>query len=320
MRKTFSFMLCLLLLISAGCFEKPFSSGTDTKKLTVVATIFPICDWTREILGETDHVSLDLLQNSGTDLHSFQPSAEDIVSLCSCDLLIYVGGESDKWVDDALKNSVNPDQTVLSLMELLGDASREEEILPGMQADEAETDEPEPDEHVWLSLKNAAFFCEKIASVLAELDPAYADRYAENASAYITKLKELDARYEDTVRTSKHPVMLFGDRYPFAYLAADYEIGCWAAFSGCSAETEASFETIVFLAEKLGEEDLSAILKLESSDGSIPEAIRSASNRPDAKILTLDSIQSAGKADLVTGPSYLERMQSNLEVLKEAFN
>lgn len=320
MRKAFLFLLCLLLL-SAACVPQSAPAGTDSGKRIIVTTIYPVYDWTREIIGETDSVSLILLQDSGTDLHSFQPSAEDIVTLCSCDLLIYVGGESDRWVDDALQNAVDPDHVSVSLMKLLGDAAREEELLPGMQADaEKESSESELDEHVWLSLKNAAYFCEKIASYLSELDPANAGRYEANASDYITRLKDLDEQYESAVAEAKHPVMLFGDRYPFAYLAADYDIGCWAAFSGCSAETEASFETIVFLARKLNEEDLPAILKLESSDGSVAEAIRSASNRQSVRILTLDSMQSAGSADLIDGPSYLDRMRSNLEVLKEALN
>lgn len=321
MRRPVLFILCLLMLLPFGCAKGPASNQADPEKLTVVATVFPLYDWTREIIGETDHIQLDLLLSSGTDLHSFQPSAADIVTLCSCDLLLYVGGESDKWVDDALNNSVNPGQTVLNLVHLLGSGAREEEVLPGMQADaEEETDEKEMDEHVWLSLKNASFFCEKIAAALSALDPENADRYAENALAYAAKLKELDARYEETVRSAKHPVLLFGDRYPFAYLSADYDLHCYAAFSGCSAETEASFETVVFLAGKLDEEELSAILKLESSDGKIAEAIRAASNRPNAKILTLDSMQSAGKADLNGGMTYLERMRTNLEVLKEAMN
>ena len=320
MRKTLLILLSFLMLLPFGCAAGSGVSGAGSEKPTVVTTVYPICDWTREILGETDSVSLVLLQDSGTDLHSFQPSAGDIVTLSSCDLLIYIGGESDRWMDDALKNSVNPDQTVVSLLELLGDAAREEELLPGMQEGSEKSSEPETDEHVWLSLKNASFFCGKIASYLSELDPANADRYAANAADYIQRLNELDAQYESAVSAAKHPVMLFGDRYPFAYLAADYGIGCWAAFSGCSAETEASFETIVFLAEKLNEEDLSAILKLESSDGSVAEAIRSASKRQSVRILTLDSMQSAGSADLISGPSYLDRMSLNLEVLKEAMN
>lgn len=319
MRKTLLILLCLLLLLSAGCW-KPTDSFRSDGKPVVVTTVFPIYDWVRAILGETETISLILLQDSGTDLHSFQPSAEDIVTMCSCDLMIYVGGESDEWVRDALKNAVNPNLTAVSLMELLGDAAREEEILPGMQGDTEESSEPEMDEHVWLSLKNASFFCEKIAPHLSKLDPANADRYAASAADYIQRLSDLDAQCESAVAEAKHPVMLFGDRYPFAYLAADYGIRCWAAFSGCSAETEASFETIVFLAGKLNEEDLSAILKLESSDGSIAEAIRSASNRQNVRILTLDSMQSAGRADLFSGPSYLDRMSLNLEVLKEAMN
>ena len=320
MKKTILLLLCLLLLLPSGCGVKS-ASGAKSGTLTVVTTIFPVYDWTREILYGTDHVSLELLLDSGTDLHSFQPSAGDIVSICSCDLLIYVGGESDSWVSDALKNSANPDQKVISLIELLGSAAREEEILLGMQTDETEPEEePELDEHVWLSLKNASFFTEQIASVLSGLDPENAETYAKNAAEYTGKLNELDGQYEETVWSALHPVMLFGDRYPFAYLAADYDIGCYAAFAGCSAETEASFETVVFLAKKLDEEDLSAILKLESSDGSICEAIRAASKHRDVPILTLDSMQSAGKADIANGPSYLERMRSNLEVLKQALN
>ena len=298
----------------------------SAKKISVVATIFPEYDWIRNIVGENaDHVEIRQLLDKGVDMHSFQPTAEDMMTIASCDLFVYVGGESDSWTADALKNSVNPDQISVNLMETLGSRVKEEELVEGMQEEDHDHDHehgpaeaPEYDEHVWLSLKNAEVLTERLADALAEADPACADSYRENAKQYAEKLAALDKEFAETVAAAPKKTVLFGDRFPFRYLTDDYGLDYYAAFAGCSAETEASFETIVFLTEKADELDLGAVLTIENSDQKIAKTIASGTKTKDQKVLVMDSMQSVTAADAAGGRDYLERMRGNLEVLKEA--
>ena len=298
----------------------------SAKKISVVATIFPEYDWIRNIVGgNADHVEIRQLLDKGVDMHSFQPTAEDMMTIASCDLFVYVGGESDSWTADALKNSVNPDQISVNLMETLGSRVKEEELVEGMQEEDHDHDHehgpaeaPEYDEHVWLSLKNAEVLTERLADALAEADPACADSYRENAKQYAEKLAALDKEFAETVAAAPKKTVLFGDRFPFRYLTDDYGLDYYAAFAGCSAETEASFETIVFLTEKADELDLGAVLTIENSDQKIAKTIASGTKTKDQKVLVMDSMQSVTAADAAGGRDYLERMRGNLEVLKEA--
>ena len=297
------------------------SSIFAAKGLKVVTTIFPEYDWTREILGSNPgKVELSLLLGNGVDLHSYQPSIQDIAKIATADIFIYVGGESDAWVEDALKNAANKNMKVINLLEALGDKAKEEEIKEGMQAEEEEEEdeEAEYDEHVWLSLRNAKFLCGEIAAVLCEKDSVNAASYKANLAAYSAKLDALDARYTAVVKAASKKTILFGDRFPFRYLVEDYGLDYFAAFVGCSAETEASFETVIFLAKKVDELGLKSVLKIESGDGKIARTIIQNSKNKNAKVLTLDSIQATTKKQADAGASYLKIMEENLKVLQEA--
>lgn len=297
------------------------SSIFAAKGLKVVTTIFPEYDWTREILGSNPgKVELSLLLGNGVDLHSYQPSIQDIAKIATADIFIYVGGESDFWVEDALKNAANKNMKVINLLEALGDKVKEEEIKEGMQAEEEEEEdeEAEYDEHVWLSLRNAKFLCGEIAAALCEKDSANAASYKANLAAYSAKLDALDARYTVVVKAASKKTILFGDRFPFRYLVEDYGLDYFAAFVGCSAETEASFETVIFLAKKVDELGLKSVLKIESGDGKIARTIIQNSKNKNAKVLTLDSIQATTKKQADAGASYLKIMEENLKVLQEA--
>ena len=335
MKRIIALLLVLLTCcaILAGCATK-----TENDKIKIVTTIFPEYDWVREIVGDkTDKVEITMLLDSGADLHSYQPSADDIVKVASCDLFIYVGGESDGWVEDVLKTAKNQDMIVLDLMEALGDKVKEEEVKEGMDADhdhdhdhDHEEDEdhdhdhdheeegPEYDEHIWLSLKNAAFLCQTIADKIKTLDPDNAAAYEANAAAYVAKLNALDRKFADAVNAATCKTLLFGDRFPFRYLVDDYGLDYFAAFVGCSAESEASFETIAFLANKVDELGLKAILQIESSDGKIADTVRKQTQSKDQTILTLNSLQSVKAVDVKNGVSYLTEMEKNLNVLKDA--
>lgn len=310
--------VCLSACGQAGGTDE--GAGADPEgTLHIVTTIFPEYDWVREVLGDrADSADVTLLLDKGVDLHSFQPTVEDILKIASCDMFIYVGGESDEWVDDALKEAVNKDMVVINLLEVLGDNVKSEEIVEGMEHDHDHEGEEELDEHVWLSLRNAAVFTDAIADGLAKLDPDNADSYRANADAYKGKLDALDKEYSVAVDAGSVHTLLFGDRFPFRYLVDDYGLDYYAAFAGCSAETEASFETVVFLAEKTDELGLGAIMTIEGTDHSIAETVRDNTATKDQEILTMDSLQSTTGKDAENGTSYLSVMTSNLEVLKQA--
>ena len=323
-RRKVIWLLVMLLVIAAGTVACG-ATRDDDGKIHVVAAIFPLYDWTREIIGtDTQQVELTLLVNNGTDLHSYQPSASDLINISTCDVFLYVGGASDVWVKDALKNVTNPDMQVINLMDVLGNKAVEEEVVAGMQHDHEEHAEEEHshesaayDEHVWLSLNNAVLFVNHISKVLETVDIENAAVYRSNAAAYIDRLKALETDYRNTIEQAKTDTLLFCDRFPFRYLTEDYGLTYYAAFPGCSAETEASFATIAFLAEKLDELQLPAVITIEGSDKKIAQTVIDNTESKNQVIVSLDSLQSVSKEDVDDGVTYLSVMEKNLYVLKQ---
>ncbi len=511
MKRIIPLFLALAMAVSlfTGCGKKN-AAETDSDKLKVVTTIFPEYDWVKEILGDkAENADLTMLLDNGVDLHSYQPTADDIIKISDCDLFIYVGGESDGWVDDALKNATNKNMKVINLLDVLGDSVKTEEVVEGMQETEHDHDhskevsafednevqdrslsdwagdwqsaypfaldgtlddafaamaeegemtaeeyktyyqngyktdianidiegdhieftyedgkkvgsdykyvgyyiqnwstgtkaamyrfeaenkdsgapvyiefndhmiepaaaehfhirmsnesfdaivdpenswptffpadmtgeeicehmeghdhdededhehEEEKDEHVWLSLKNAEVLVNAISASLQELDPDSKDTYAANSDAYVKKLSALDADYQAAVDAASNKTVLFGDRFPFRYLVDDYGLSYYAAFVGCSAETEASFETISFLAKKVDELKLPCVLTIEGAQHKIAETIVQNTTSKNQKVLTMDSMQSTTSKDVANGTTYLSVMEQNLSVLKEALD
>lgn len=327
MKKILALLLALWIpaAVLSGCAPQDDSAASN--KLNIVTTIFPTYDWVREILGaETDRAEITMLLDSGVDLHSYQPTVDDIVKISDCDLFLYVGGESDGWVDDALKNAPNKDRKVIRLLDVLGDSAKAEETVEGMQEEEHDHEEEEHDheeeaeydEHIWLSLKNAQVLVTAISEALQETDPARKDTYAANAAAYAEKLSALDGEYRAAVDSGKYKTLLFGDRFPFRYLADDYGLDYYAAFPGCSAETEASFETVSFLAGKMDALGLPCVLTIEGTQHKIAETIVQNTAQKNQQILTMDSMQAVTANDAASGVSYLSIMEKNLSVLKKA--
>ena len=328
-RRVLILLLCALLALGlAGCGggETPSGSGdaapAEGETLTVVATIFPAYDWIRNLVGDVENVDVRLLCGDGTDLHSFQPSAADIVTIASADLFVYVGGESDAWVAEALAGTGGEGQQAIALLDALGGGALEEETVEGMEGEEEESGEeaPEYDEHVWLSLKNAKQLCTEIDGALQALDPANAEAYQANLEGYLDQLDALDGQYETAVKEGRVKTLLFADRFPFRYLTEDYGLDYYAAFSGCSAETEASFETVAFLAKKTEELDLGAVLTIETGDGKLAQTVVDAAGSGKQKILTLDSMQAVTAEEAAAGATYLDIMEQNLAALKEALS
>ena len=504
MKKYISILLAAVMAVGclSACGQNNSNTNTQVKdnndrQIKVVTTISPEYDWVKEIAGaEVSNMDLTMLLDNGVDLHSYQPTADDIMKISDCDLFVYVGGESDAWVEDALKEAVNKDMQVINLLDVLKDSIKTEEAMPGMQAEEGhdhgyahfddsdvqdrtlsdwagdwqsvypylqdgvldevmekkaesgektaeeykryyengyktdvsqitidaenntmcfvkngvaskatyeykgyqiydyesgnrgvryffeatggdadapkyvqfsdhgiapgaaehfhiyfgndgfealseeienwpayypadmsgkeiaedmlEHEEKEYDEHVWLSLKNAQTLCKTIAKALETADPDHKDTYAANVEAYLEKLSSLDGQYQDAVANASQKTLLFGDRFPFRYMVDDYGLKYYAAFAGCSAESEASFETISFLAKKVDELSLKNIMTLENSDQRIAKTIRDNSKDKNQKILSLDSMQSITSEDVKNGTTYLSVMESNLDVLKKA--
>ncbi len=316
MKKVLSIIICaaLMLAVFAGCGAKK----TSGEKLHIIATIYPEYEWIKQITEGADNVEVSLLLDSGSDLHNFQPSVKDITDISSSDVFVYNGGESDEWVDSVLSNAQNKDMLALDLMELLGDKAKEETAVEGMETEEheEEEDEKEYDEHIWLSLKNASFLCQKIADKLSEKDPNNKDTYAKNAKAYIEKLNKLDGEYEQTCSSAKNDTLIFADRFPFRYMTDDYKLNYYAAFSGCSAQSDPKFETIVFLANKLDELKLHHLMIIDGSDDKLAKSVIDAAKTKDVKILTLHSMQSS----VGENSTYLSIMEDNLKALKEALN
>ena len=331
-RKNRIFLIFVSLVLSVGLLSGCGKSaaekeGNTSEKKSVVCTIFPEYDWTKEVIGDLkDEYEVTLLLDNGVDLHSYQPTAADIAKMATCDVFIYVGGESDGWVEDALAEATNKDMQVINLLDVLGDTVKEEEIKEGMEAEEEEEGEveseegPEYDEHVWLSLKNAQILASAIKDSLKIVDPTNADIYEDNCNVYTDKLLTLDGEYSSTVKGSKHKTLLFGDRFPFRYLVDDYGLDYYAAFVGCSAETEASFETICFLAGKVDEIGLSNIVVIENSNHKIAQTIIDNTKKKNQNIIVLDSMQSTTSKDIEAGETYLSIMKKNLDVLKTALN
>ena len=295
----------------------PGGAGSP-RALRIVTTIFPEYDWTREILGGASGGAELTLLSGGADLHSYQPSVQAVAGISEADIFIYVGGESDVWVEDALRNAVNGNMTVLSLMSILGSGIKTEEIKDGMQGGTDENDGTESDEHVWLSVRNAMLFCGRICDALCEKDSDNAETYRANLASYTARLSDLDRRLSSVAAGGSRRTLLFADRFPFRYFTDDYGLDYYAAFRGCSAETEAGFETVIFLAKKMDSLGLDAVCKIEGSDTRLARTVINSSGNRTARIITMDSMQSVTLRQAEAGATYLGIMESNLTALEEA--
>ena len=339
--KNKKFILCVLiiglLLATNACTGKD-SITKDQAKLNIVTNIFPTYDWVREITNGAD-VNISYLTDTGVSLHNYEPSAEDIKKIKDSDLFVYLGSHSDKWAEKIL--SENPDLKVIKLIDVLEDRILEEELKEGMEDhhdhdhdehnhdhndehdhdhdhDHDEHDEHDhhhEDEHIWLSIKNAQEICKAISEKLSEIDSNNKFLYEKNLNNYLQKLNELDNEYAKEINSSKDKTLIFADRFPFRYLTEDYDLDYYAAFTGCSADAEASFDTIVFLVKKLDELNIKSVFTLTDSDGKIANTIIENSKK-DIKTLKLNSMESVNK-DEAKESTYIGYMEDNLKSILE---
>ena len=313
MKKIIAVLLAVVIALCtmSGCANTVHKDG----KINIITTIFPIFDWTSELTKDVDNVEVTYLLQSGVDMHSYQPSVDDIISVSTADMVIYIGGESDEWIDDALREAVNEDIVTVNLIDLLGKSAKKEELVEGMQS-KAEDDGI--DEHVWLSISNAKKFATAICESLAAVDPENSSIYSKSAAAYLKKLENLRDEFREAIDRADYDTVVFADRFPFCYLFDEFGLNYFAAFAGCSAETEANFDTITFLANKIDELGIGSIVQTETADGSIAKTIRETTKSKNQEILTLNSMQSVTKDDLMNGATYLSIMKDNLNVLTKA--
>lgn len=311
-------IICLSML--AGCQKDTVDSVDDfsTEKLSVVATVFPPYDFVREIAG--NNVELTMLLSPGSESHSYDPTPQDIIMIQNCDIFIYVGGESDEWVDKILNSMDTGNMKIIPLMDLVDTV--EEEVVEGMEEEEEHEEEisegealPELDEHVWTSPENAITIVKYITNALCELDSSNASAYESNAAVYLEKLSELDESFQQVVDKALRNTVIFADRFPFRYFADAYNLDYYAAFPGCSTETEASAATVAFLIEKVNEENIPVVFHIEFSNEKMADAICESTG---AGKMLLHSCHNITKDDFESGVSYLELMNQNVENLKEA--
>ncbi len=315
--------LAAVLLVGVGVIIGVGNSSKKTEKISIVATNFPAYDFVRAVAG--DKAEIKMLVKPGAETHDFEPTPNDIIDIKNSELFIYNGGESDEWIEDIL-GDINTDKTRLFRMMEVVDVV-EEESVDGMEGEhEHEEDakehehhhdegEIEYDEHVWTSLRNAAKIVNSIKDELIKISPENKLVFEENAKKYTDKLNDIDVKFQDIVDKGSRKTILFGDRFPFRYFTNDYGLNYFAAFPGCSEQTEASSKTIAFLVEKVKSENIPVVFKIEMSNGNIAKTI---ADEAGAKVLTLNSAHNISADDFKSGITYVEIMEENLKAIKEA--
>ena len=314
MKRILSVLLGIILIAApAGCASEPPQTKQENGTLQVVATMFPGYDFARAVGGE--QVSLTMLLPPGSETHSFEPTIQDIAKIQSCDLFIYTGGESDAWVDGILDSIEAANVTILKMMDTVTVA--EEEHKEGMEAehDEEEGDEPEYDEHIWTSPVNAIKICQAVEESLSALDPEHKTTYRANYDAYVAQLQTLDEEFRTVTQSPVRDTLIFADRFPFRYFVDEYGLDYYAAFPGCSTETEPSAQTVAFLIDKVKDEEIPVVFYIEFSNEKMADTICEATG---AEKRLLHSCHNVTKREMEQGVTYVELMTQNVQALREA--
>lgn len=309
--KKWLYIICSILLIfsTTGCS----SQSKITNDLHIVTTNFPGYDFSRAIIGNSDNITM--LLKPGQESHTFDPTPQDMIMISEADIFIYTGGESDTWVEEMLKSIDNKNLVCIRMMDYVDIYT--EEIIEGMQEDEQEEEdhEEEYDEHVWTNPNNAITIIKVIQNQISRLDSEKAATYQENTTTYINEITRIDTTIKDIVSTSPNKELIFGDRFPFRYFVEAYGLKYYAAFSGCSSETEADAKTIAFLISKVKEDQIPVIFHIELSNSNIADTI---SDETGAQVRLLHSIHNVTETDFLAGKTYIDFMEQNIKNLREA--
>lgn len=307
--KKILFAICMMFVIS-GCAHN--TGIAQEEGINVIATIFPPYDFVREIAG--DKINITLLIPPGSELHSYEPTPQDIIKIKDCDLFIYNGGSSDTWVDIILE-SIDNEINTLKMIDVV--TMLEEEIIDGMQAEEDHVGHAdiEYDEHIWTSPVNSKKIVSAILESLIMIDEDNSEFYTENTSAYIKELEKLDSEFRTVADIASNKILIFGDRFPFRYFTNEYNLDYYAAFPGCSEATEPNASTLTFLIDKIKSESITTVFYIEFSNRLIADSLAEATG---VKTALLHSCHSVSKDDIKNGVSYISLMFQNLVTLKEA--
>jgi zinc transport system substrate-binding protein len=297
-------------LILSGCASKK-----ETAKYTIISTSFPGYDFARAITKDSKDFEVKMLLKPGAEMHSYEPTPQDIINISNADIFIYVGGDSDNWIEDVLKD-INTDKTkIIKLMDLVDVV--EEEHVEGMEEHEEEEEEVEYDEHVWTSPINAITIINKLKEEIIKVDNDNKSLYEDNSNNYTNEISNIDNEIRSLVKNAKRKEIIFGDRFPIRYFVEEYGLSYYAAFPGCSEQTEASAKTITFLINKVKNDKIPVIFHIELSNGNIAKTI---ADETGAKVLEFKTAHNISQDDFDAGITYVDIMKSNIEVLKEAIN
>lgn len=309
MKKLLIIFISIFALINTGCSNK------KSDKITIISTSYPGYDFARAITKNNDNIEVKMLLKPGSETHDFEPTPQDIINIKNSDLFIYVGGDSDEWIDDILKDIDTKKTKIVKLMDLV-DLVYEEEV-EGMESHDEEEEEEEYDEHVWTSPNNAIQILEKLKDSIIKIDSDKKELYEENTKKYIDEIKNIDEEITNIVKNAKRNEVIFGDRFPIRYFTDQYNLKYYAAFPGCSDATEASSKTISFLIDKVNTDNIPVVFKIELSSGKIAKAI---ADETGAKVLEYNTAHNIKQSDFESGITYVDIMKKNIEVLKEALN
>ena len=308
------FLAAAVLFLSSCGGEK---AAEPDGKTSIVCTVFPAYDFARSVIGNSGEFDLKLLLKPGSEVHSFEPTPQDIINIKNCDIFIYNGGESDEWAKNILESIDTKDMKIIAMMDCV--ETVEEETVEGMQK-EKEDEEPQYDEHVWTSPVNAS----KIARAISESIIETAEKngndtglYKQNTEEYLAKLSELDQSFREIISNSKRKTIVFGDRFPFRYFAEEYGLDYYAAFPGCSAETEADAKTVAFLIDKVNTEKIPVVFYPELSNQKVALTICESTN---AEPRQLNSCHNLTVDEFEGGADYLSLMKENLAAIEAALN
>ena len=314
MKKIFALLMAMMMLLT-GCYTP---QQKDENSLNIVTTIFAPYDFARSLTADVENVNLTMLLKPGMESHTFEPTPKDMITVQNADVFIYVGGESDEWVNTILDSIDTTDIRILTLMDCV--ELYEAEYSDSMEHDHDHEDEQhheEYDEHVWTSPRNAMLICERIKGGLIEAAPQHSAKIEENYAAYKEELNALDEAFIEMFASAKRNGIIMGDRFPFLYFAKAYGMQYDAAFPGCSAESEPNAKTLASLIDKVNEKQIPAVFHMELSNEAIADAICESTG---AKKLLLHACHGITSEDFEGGATYLSLMNQNLEHLKEALN